>query len=129
MTYYPEPDCHIRDKVKVILDSSNYATEKELDHDTGVDISDWAAKKDFTALKTEVDKLNINILVNVPTSRWYLTVGKLRIFPVDSKKLFDVVDNEVVKNTKFITLNTKVNNLDKKVWCNYFNSHKSIQYR
>ena len=69
MTYYPEPDCHIRDKVKVILDSSNYATEKELDHDTGVDISDLAAKKDFTALKTEVDKLNINILVNIPTSR------------------------------------------------------------
>ena len=129
MTYYPEPDCHIRDKVKVILDLSNYATEKELDHDTGVDISDLAAKKDFTALKTEVAKLNINILVNVPTSRWYLTVGKLRIFPVDSKKLFDVVDNEVVKNTKFITLNTKVNNLDKKVWCNYFNPHKSIQYR
>ena len=30
MTYYPEPDSHIGDKVKVVLDLSNYATEKEL---------------------------------------------------------------------------------------------------
>ena len=28
MTYYPEPDIHIRDKVKVVLDLSNYATKK-----------------------------------------------------------------------------------------------------
>ena len=28
MSYYPEPDSHIRVKVKVILDSSNYATKK-----------------------------------------------------------------------------------------------------
>ena len=26
MSYYPEPDSHIRDKVKVVLDMSNYAT-------------------------------------------------------------------------------------------------------
>ena len=28
MSYYPDPDSHIRDKVKVILDLSNYATKK-----------------------------------------------------------------------------------------------------
>ena len=28
MSYYPEGDNHIRDKVKVILDLSNYATKK-----------------------------------------------------------------------------------------------------
>ena len=27
MSYYPEPDCHIRDKVKVVLDLSNYASK------------------------------------------------------------------------------------------------------
>ena len=27
MKYYPEPDSHIRDKVKVVLDLSNYATK------------------------------------------------------------------------------------------------------
>ena len=46
----------------------NSATKKELDHATGVDTSDLAAKKDFIALKAEVDKLDINKLVNVPTS-------------------------------------------------------------
>ena len=28
MSYCPEPDGHIRDKVKVVLDLSNYATKK-----------------------------------------------------------------------------------------------------
>ena len=68
MSYYPEPDSHIRDKVKVVLDLSNYATKKELDHATGVNTSDLAAEKDFIALKVEVDKLDINKLINVPIS-------------------------------------------------------------
>ena len=28
MSYYPESDSHIRHKVKVVLDLSNYATKK-----------------------------------------------------------------------------------------------------
>ena len=28
MSYYQEPDSHIRDEVKVVLDLSNYATKK-----------------------------------------------------------------------------------------------------
>ena len=35
---------------------------------TGFDTPNVAAKKDLTALEAEVDKLDINILVNVPTS-------------------------------------------------------------
>ena len=31
---------------------------------------------------------------------------------IDWKKLSDIVDNEVVKNTKFNTPNTKVNNVE-----------------
>ena len=45
MSYYPELDIHIRDKVKVVLDLSNCATKKELDHAAGVDTPDLAAKK------------------------------------------------------------------------------------
>ena len=30
MSHYPQPDCHIRDKVKVVLDLTNYAIKKEL---------------------------------------------------------------------------------------------------
>ena len=46
---------------------SNYATKKELDHATCVDISDLAAKKGFPALKAEVEKLDIIKLINFPT--------------------------------------------------------------
>ena len=68
MIYCPEPDSRIRDKVKVVLDLSNYATKKKLDHATVVDTSDLAAKNDFIASKAEVDKLDINKLDNVLTS-------------------------------------------------------------
>ena len=78
-------------------------------------------KKDFIALKAEVDKLDVNKLVNVSTSLNNLKtkiddldVGKLKTVPIDLKKLSDVVDN-VVKNTKFNTLKTKVNTLGKKI--------------
>ena len=77
---------------------------KKLDHATGVDTSDLVTKKDFIALKPEVDKLDINKLINVPTSLNNLKtkvddldLGKLKTVPVDLKKLSDVVDNEVVK--------------------------------
>ena len=110
MSYYPEPNSHIRDKVKVVLDLSNYATKKELEHTAGIDKSDAVAKRDFIALKA--DKLDINKLTNVPTSLNnlkakvdYLDVGKLKV-AFDLKKLSDVVDNEVVKKAKFNTLKT-----------------------
>ena len=47
MSYYPEPDSHIRDKVKVVLDLSNYATKKESEHATCVDRTYLAAKKNL----------------------------------------------------------------------------------
>ena len=73
-------------------------------------------------MKAEVDKLDIDKLVNIPTSLDNLKtkvnnldVGKLKTVPIDLKNLSDVADNEVVKNTKFNTLKTKVNNLEKKI--------------
>ena len=72
-------------------------------------------------MKAEVEKLEINNIFNVATSFKNLKtnvddvdVGKLENLPVDLKKLTDIVDSEVVKNIKFNTLNTKVNNLEKK---------------
>ena len=41
-----------------------------------------------------------------------LHVGKLKTVLEELKKISDVVDNEVVKNTKF---NAEVNNLEKKI--------------
>ena len=67
------------------------------------------------ALKAEVDKLDINKLMNVPTSLNNLKtkVDDLDV-PIDLKILIDIVDNDVVKNTKCNTLQTKVNSLEKK---------------
>ena len=36
MSYYSESDSYVRDKVKVVLNWSNYATKKELDYATAV---------------------------------------------------------------------------------------------
>ena len=60
-----------------------------------------------------------------------LDVAKLKTVPVDLKKLCDVVNNEVVKNRKFNTLNKdKIKKFIKEnSWFNYFNLHNSIQYR
>ena len=52
MSYYQKLDSHNRDKVKVVLDLSNYATKKELDHATGIDTFDVAAKKRFYCFET-----------------------------------------------------------------------------
>ena len=79
-------------------------------------------KKNFFASKGEAGKLDINKVVNVPTRLNNLKtkgddldVGKLKTVPVDMKKLNHVVDDEIVKNTKFNTLNAKVINIEKKI--------------
>ena len=57
-------------------------------------------------------------MTNVPTSLNNVDdvdVGKLKNVLVDLKKSSDVVDCEVVKNTKLKTLKTKVNNFEMKI--------------
>ena len=91
MSDYPEPDNHIRDKAKVLLHLSSYDTKKDLDHATGFDTCDLLLKK-FIALKAEVDKLDINKLINASTSLnnlktkvYDLDVAKLKTVPADIK--------------------------------------------
>ena len=102
MSYYAEPDSHIRDKVKVSLDLSNDATKTELEHATGVDTSNLAAKKDLIAFAGKVEKLDIYKLANVPTGLNDLKtkvddldVGNMKTVSIDFKKY--VVSKEVVK--------------------------------
>ena len=71
MYYYPKADSHIKEKLKVVLDLSNYATKKELELkvlNKGIDTSDLFAEKYFIALKVEVDRPDVNKLVNVLNS-------------------------------------------------------------
>ena len=69
-------------------------------------------------MKTEPEKLDINKLVNVPTSLNNLEtkvdgldVGKLKTII----KVSNVVDQQLVENLNLNTVKTKVNNLDKKI--------------
>ena len=59
-------------------------------------------------MKAEIDKLDINELINVPTSFTNLKiteddldVDKLKFVPVYLKSVRDVVGKEVAKSTKF----------------------------
>ena len=137
--YYPESACHIKFKINAVLNfliqSTIYVTKKELDHATGVDTSDLAAKNYFIAFKAKVDKLDINKPVNIPRSLYNvktkvcgIDIGNSRTVPVDLKKLNDVVNNEVVKYWKFNTVKKKVYNLEKKI-PDAIILHNSIQNR
>ena len=55
-------------RVKVELDLFNYATKTDLKNATGVDTSKFAEKVDLANLKSDVDKLDIDKLKNVPTN-------------------------------------------------------------
>ena len=113
MSYYPETDRHVANKVRVVL----VVLLKELNDPTSVDTFRLAAKRDFIASKAEVDKLDIDKLVLIPTGlnnlktkRDDLDVDKLKIVPVDFKTLSDVV----VKNRNFTKRNMTTNNSEKK---------------
>ena len=54
-------------------------------------------------------------LNNLQTNVDDLDAGKLKTVTIDLKKLIDMVDDQVVKKTKFNILKTKVNKLDKNI--------------
>ena len=73
-------------------------------------------------MKAEVDKLDINKLVNVTTVLSNLKtnvndldIGKLTIVPIDLKTLKRCNEYEVVKKTVCNIVNTNVNNLENKI--------------
>ena len=93
-TYYP-PYKSSGQNVKVELDLSNYATKTDLKNITHVDVSSYASKTNLAALKSEVDKIDVD---------------KLKTTPADLAKLSNVVKNDVVKKTDYNTKVTSVEN-------------------
>ena len=79
MSYYP-PYKSSSNNIKVELDLSNYARKDDVKNITHVDVS-YATKTNLAALKTEVDKIDVD---------------KLKAVPDDLAKLRNVVKNEVV---------------------------------
>lgn len=112
MKYYPEPDIHIRDKVKVLLELTNDTTTKELKKNRGIDTSNLNAKKDFIASKAKVDKPDklknvLGGLNKLKTKVDVQDVDELKTVPNYLRKLSDSVDKKVVKMTKNEKLNSK----------------------
>ena len=95
--YFPKPFRSFGGNINVKVDLSNYATKTDLKNVTHVDTSSFALKTNLANLKTQVDKLDIDKLVPVPT---------------DLIKLSNVVKNDVVKKTVYDKLVAKVNNID-----------------
>ena len=97
MSQYFPPYNNSSENIKVELDLSNYATKKDINDITHVDVSGFASKTNLAALKTEVDKIDAD---------------KLKTVPVDLARLSNVVKNEVVKKTDY---NTKVTNIESQI--------------
>ena len=94
---FPKPYKAFGKGIKVKVDFPNYARKTDLKNVTHVDTSSFALKTNLASLKTEVDKLDIDKLVPVPT---------------DLSKLSSVVKNDVIKKTVNDKLVAKVNNND-----------------
>ena len=84
--YYP-PYKRFSSNVKVELDLANYATKTDLKNVTHVNVSSFASKTNLAALKTEVDKIDVD---------------KLKTAPVDLAKLINAVENDLVKKLTII---------------------------
>ena len=95
-TYYP-PYKSSGQNVKVELNLANYGTKTDLKNITHVDVSSYASKTNLAALKSEVDKIDVD---------------KLKTTPADLAKLSNVVNNDVVKKTD---LNTKVTSIENQI--------------
>ena len=95
MSQYFPPYGSSSKNIKVELDLSNYATKDDVKNITHVDVSSYASKTNLAALKTEVDKIDID---------------KLKTVPTDLAKLSNVVKNNVVKKTDYNTKATSIEN-------------------
>ena len=114
--YFPEPKSFGR-RMKVELDLSNYATKADLKNATGVDTSKFAKKVDLANLKSNVDKLVIDKLKNVPSNLINLKskvdksdVDKLVPVFVDLSKLSDGVKKDVVKKDVYNAMTKNIEN-------------------
>ena len=96
MSYYP-PYNSSSNNVKVELDLTNYATKNDLKNITHVDVSSFASKTNLAALKSEVDKIDVD---------------KLKTAPVDLAKLTNAIENDLVKKTVY---NTKVTSIETQI--------------
>ena len=80
--YFQNPKS-LKANAKVELDLSNCTTKTDLKNATGVDTSDFVKKTDLANLNSNVDKLDLDKLKNVPSA---LSNLKSKIDKLDSRK-------------------------------------------
>ena len=80
--YFPKPYEPLGGDINAKVDLSNYATKADIENISHNDTWIFALKTNLANLKTEVDKLDIDKIVPVPT---------------DLSKLSNVVNNDVIK--------------------------------
>ena len=97
MSTYYSPYKSSGQNVKLELDLSNYATKTDLKNVTHVDVNSFASKTNLAALKTEVDKIDVD---------------KLKATPIDLDRLSNLVKNDVIKKTDY---NTKVTSIEAQI--------------
>ena len=95
--YFPKSYEPFGGDINVKVDLSNYATNTDLKNISYIDVSSYALKTNLASLKSEVDKIDTD---------------KLKTVPADLTKLSNLVKNDVVKNTDYNTLKTKVDAID-----------------
>ena len=95
MSYYPPYKSS--SNIKAELDLTNYTTKTDLNNITHVDTSSFASKTNLAALKTEVNKIDVD---------------KLKTAPTDLAKLTNAVENDLVKKTVY---NTKVTSIETQI--------------
>ena len=127
--YFPEPNSS-GGRANVELDLSNYATKADLKNATGVAKSKFAKKVHLANLKSDVDKLDIDKLKNLPTNLISLKskvdkldVDKLVPIPVDLSKLGDVVKNDLLEkdvyNAKIKSIGDEIPDITNLGDCNW----------
>ena len=108
--YFPKPKS-LEANVKVELDLSDYATKADLKNATGIDISDFSKKTDLANLKSDVDKLDMEIL-KYELSDLSILKSKVDKLDVDLSKSSDVIKNDAVKKDVY---NAKIKNFEDKI--------------
>ena len=116
--YFPESKSS-GGRVKAELDLCNYISKTDLKDAASFDIPTFATEVDLANLKSNVHKLDIDKLENVPSNLSNLKskadkldVHKLLFVSVDSSELDDVVKNDVVEKHEH---NAKIKNSENKI--------------
>ena len=98
MSQYFPPYNNSSNNVKVELDLANYATKDDVKNITHVDVSSYATKTNLAALKSEMDKIDIDQLKTVSDNLAKLS----NVFMSQELNLVQILIHWMIKLIKLI---------------------------